>query len=229
MPVNAAKIEKFTKRYAVMDPGTYPCRLVVVADLGMQAQRPWGDKIKPPAQTLHVTYEFTDEFMQDEDGQPDEDKPRWVSESFALHNLGAERAKSTLRYMSLDPQNEHGGDWSKLLNTPCNVSIAINQGKGDKVGMLYENIMSVMPMRGKDIDALPELKNESRLFDLDTPTMEGFLALPEFVQRKIMGGIGFGETAFGVQVFAEKKEEAPAALADVDNSDEGELDDEIPF
>ncbi len=55
MTVNAAKIEKFTKTYVTMKAGTYPCRLVVVADLGMQAQRPFGNKIKPPAATLHTT------------------------------------------------------------------------------------------------------------------------------------------------------------------------------
>ena len=140
----------------------------------------------------------------------------------------SERAKSTIRYMGLDPENQFGGDWGKLLGKECNVSISIGQGKGDKVGMLYENIMGVMPMREKDIEGLPELQNPSHLFDLDEPTMIGFLALPEFVQRKIMGGIGFGETAFGIEVFAEKKENPPAE-EEIDNP-EGEIDDdEIPF
>jgi hypothetical protein len=233
MGVNAANVDKYTKRYALLDPGTYPARLVLIADLGMQAQRPWGDKQKPPAQMLHCTYELTDEFMQDEDGNDDVEKPRWLSESFALHSLNAERAKSTLRYQSLDPQNEHEGDWAQLLGTPCNVSVALNPGKGKNAGKMYENIMGVMPMREKDRSKLPELVNEPRLFDLDEPTIEGFTALPEFVQKKIMGGLGFEDTDFGKQVMKEKAENPPKdePVASPPDSTEGtgDLDDEIPF
>jgi hypothetical protein len=232
MGVNAAKVEKFTKRYDILDPGTYPARFILLADLGMQAQRPWGEKVKPPAQMIHCTYELTDEFMKDEDGQLDPEKPRWLSEAFALHHLGADRAKSTLRYRGLDPKNEHDGDWAQLLGTPCNLSIVINPGKGQNLGRNYENIIGVMPMREKDRDKLPPIVNTPRLFDLDEPTMDGFLALPEFVQRKIMGGIGFDESDFGRAVVLTKGENPPKDSDPVPEApdDEGDIgDDDIPF
>ena len=86
-----------------LEPGTYPARLVQVVDLGVQAQRPYQGKEKDPVQEILLTYEFVDEFLKDEDGNEETDKPRWLSESMPLFNLSSERAKSTLRYNALDP------------------------------------------------------------------------------------------------------------------------------
>lgn len=73
---------------------------------------------KAPKYELYVTYELSDEFLHDEDGEDILDKPRWLSESFSLHNLDADMAKSTKRYLALDPNMEHDGDWAQIAGTP---------------------------------------------------------------------------------------------------------------
>ena len=78
----------------LLEPGTYPVRVVQIIDLGVQPQRPFKGEQKPPVHQIQLTYEFVDEFLKDEDGNELEDKPRWLSESFPLYNLSSDRAKS---------------------------------------------------------------------------------------------------------------------------------------
>ena len=106
-----------------LEAGGYPARLVQIVDLGIQAQRPYQGEAKPDAQELLVTYELSDEFLLDEDGNADTSKPRWLTETFPLFSLRAERAKSTQRMLALDPKGEAEGDWSELLGKPCTVTI----------------------------------------------------------------------------------------------------------
>lgn len=167
--------------------GTYPARLVGVVDLGLQAQRPYQGEEKPPAREVMLTFEFVDEFMLDEDGKEQLDKPRWISERMPLYNLKAERARSTQRYKALDPNEEHEGDWSKLLNTPCNVTIVQNPGKGKNVGKVYENIDSVSLMRAKDATKCPPLVNETVCYDLDNHDDDEWEKLSGWVKDIIKG------------------------------------------
>ena len=174
-----------------LEPGTYPARVVQVVDLGLQAQPPYKGEEKPPINMLGVTYEFVDEFMKDEDGNDLEDKPRHLTEMFTFHNLTSDRAKSTKRYKALDPSQTYGGDWSQLINTPCNVTIVLNPGKGKNEGKVFENIAEVTAMREKDVKRCPELVNKAIVFDLDDPSIEDFNALPEFIQRKIKSNLNY--------------------------------------
>lgn len=170
-----------------LEPGNYPARLVQVLDLGLQAQRPFQGKDKPPVQEIGLTYELVDEFMKDEDGNDILDKPRWISEQIPLHNLKADRAKSTLRYNALDPQGVFGGDFSQLVDTPCMVTV-VNNTSGDKV---YDNVGAVGPMRARDAAQLPPLVNEAKVFDLDAPDKAVFESLPQWLQDKIRSNLNF--------------------------------------
>ena len=77
MSLNASKVPSGGgAKFDPLDPGTYPARLVQVVDLGLQPQKPYNGKEKPPVHMIHTTYEFVDEFMLDDEGQPDETKPR---------------------------------------------------------------------------------------------------------------------------------------------------------
>ena len=60
----------------VLEPGTYPVRLVGIVDLGTQNQPDYKGEKKAPAHTIALTYKFVDEFMKDENGDDIEDKPR---------------------------------------------------------------------------------------------------------------------------------------------------------
>jgi len=186
MTLNSNKLPAGGSSIAPLDPGTYPTRLVCVADLGLQAIPAFQGKEKPPANMVAFTYEFVDEFLQDENGEDIPDKPRWITEMMSIYHLSSEKAKSTARYNALDPSHTYEGDFSKLINTPCMVTVVHNPGKNGKV---YTNIAGVTPMREKDANKCPELVNEAIVFDLDEPSLELYNQLPGFVQDKIKGGL----------------------------------------
>ncbi len=211
---------------ANIEPGTYPARLVQIIDLGLQAQRPYQGKDKPPAQEIMLTYELVDTFMLDEDGNELEDKPRWISETLPFYGLYADKAKSTQRYNAIDPTGEYDGDFAKAIGTPINVTI-VNNAVGDKV---YDNIATISAMRPRDADKCPELVNPSKLFDLDNPDMEVFNALPEWLRDKIKSNLNFKgsplETAVGnaPAPAKEKAKKAEAKKPEPAAADEGDGD-----
>lgn len=239
MALNARKAPKGNgggPKQEPIDPGSYPCRLVQVLDLGIQEQRPYQGQEKPPAHEIMLTYEFLDEFCVDEDGNELEDKPRWLSETLPLRNLENEKAKSTKRYYALDPKEDHGGDFIALLGTPCNVEIVQNPGKGKHAGKVFTNIANVSTMRPKDAKNAAELVNDPKAFSIDVPDMEVFFSLPDWVQDKIKSNLEYAGSELEELVEAgpaakeeDEEEEAPrkpkrkpAPAADEDEEDDDE-------
>jgi len=199
MSLNAAKVEG--KGGARLDPipeGNEAARLVQVIDLGVQPQRAWEGKEKEPIQMIQTVYELCNVFMLDEDGNEDKERPRWLFEDFAFHNLNADRAKSTKRYTALDAAGVHEGDWTALVGSPCTVTVVQNVSKKD-ASIVYNNVGNVTPpMRGMDI---PELVGEPLFFSFDEPNKEVFDKLPEFLQNKIKEALNYPGSA--VQVMLE--------------------------
>jgi hypothetical protein len=194
----------------VLEPDVYPARLVQIIDLGLQAQREYQGKAKPPAQEIMLTYELVDCFMVDAEGEELEDKPRWISETLPFYGLFADKAKSTQRYHAFDPDEEWEGDFSQAIGMPCNVTIVVNK-KGDKV---YTNVANVAPMSAKKAEKLTGLKNDPKVFDLDEPDMEIFKALPKWIQDKITSNLNFkGSTLEGLLGDAPAKKEEKKAPA----------------
>lgn len=192
-----------------LEPGTYPARLVQLIDMGVQEQFAYEGKAKPPIQELMVTYEFVDEFIKDEDGNLNEEKPRWLSESFAFHNLDSELATSTKRYLALDPKITHGGDWSLLIGTPVMVTVVANPGKKKNAGKIFNKIVSTSTMRAKEADKLPELKNPGKILDLDdVSTVDILMTLPKWISDKIKDGLNFDGSPMADAVKNFKKKEA---------------------
>ncbi len=190
MTLKANEVPRTGKTQEPLDPGSYPARLVMVIDLGLQPQT-YDKETKDPKIEIMTTYEMADEFMKDEEGNEIKDKPRWLSETFTLNSLNSDRANSTKRYLALDPELKYDGDWSELLGTPANITVINNPGKGKNKGKVFNNIASVSAMRAKDAEKLPPLVNDKRFFTLDEPDVELFLTLPQFVQDKIKGGLEF--------------------------------------
>ncbi len=171
----------------VIEPGLYPARLVQLIDLGLQPQKPFAGKDKPPMQEISLTYELVDVFMKDEDGNDLEDKPRWISETLPFHNLKADKAKSTQRYLAFDPKEEWEGDLTKALGLPINV-VLVNNQVGDKV---YTNVASLAAMRAKDAEKCPALKNPTTLFSLDEPDLAVFNKFPKWIGEKIQKNLNY--------------------------------------
>lgn len=195
----------------VIEVGTYPARIVQIVDLGVQEQKPFQGKAKPPVNEIMITYELVDCFMVDKDGKELEDKPRWISETMALHNLKADKAKSTQRYTAADPNNLYDGDFSKLVDTPVNISLVHNK-QGDK---LYVNVSSIAAMRTRDVEKCPALKNPAVFFDLDAPDLEVFNSFPDWIQEKVKKNLNYNgsklQAALEEGFVPAKKEEAEAA------------------
>lgn len=225
MALKAAKDVKKTNYIpqANIEPGTYPARLVQIIDLGLQAQRAFQGKEKPPANEIMLTYELVDEFMKDEAGNDIEDKPRWISETLPFFGLFADKAKSTKRYFALDPNNDHDGDFAKLIGVPCNVTV-VNNSVGDKT---YDNVAAVTTMRERDAAKCPDLVNPPKVFDVDAPDMEVFNSLPEWVRDKIKGNLNFKGSALeklvGDAPPPKAKEEKPAPKK------EAPVDEDLPY
>lgn len=174
----------------VLDVGNYPGRLVQIIDLGVQLQRPYQGQEKPPAHEIMLTYELVDSFMVDANGKELEDKPRWISETFPLRSLEADKAKSTQRYKALDPSSEFDGDFSRCIGVPVNVTI-VHGGINKNTNKPYENVGNISTMRARDAEKCPELVNPPKVFDLDNPDMKVFTALPQWLQEKIKGNLHY--------------------------------------
>lgn len=226
MALNAKNIPGGGGNYEPMEPGTYPARVVQIIDLGLQNQRPFQGQEKPPAREIAITYEFVDEFMKDENGEDQEDKPRWLTEIMPLHNLSSERAKSTQRYNALDPNMVYDGDFSQLVDTPCNVTVVQNPGKGKNAGRIYENVTAVSAMRARDAKKCPELVNEPIVFDCDEPDMDSWEKLPAFVKNKIRENLEF--TGSDLEKMVGKGDESPGKKENKSDTQD-DLDDEVPY
>ena len=177
------------ERPPALENGTYPARLVQVIGVGLQEQEPYQGKEKDPAYELILTYELVDEFLQDEEGNDIEDKPRWVGETIALHSLDADLAKSTKRYYALDPNAEAGGDWGKLVGSPCMIQLVKKTSK--KNGKDYNNVTGLSSVREKDAKKMPDLVNDTLVFDADEPDLEVWEKLPDWIKNKIKAGLEY--------------------------------------
>ena len=210
MGLNAKKVQNSNSNRVeqpILEPGVYPARLVQLIDLGLQAQRPYQGKDKPPAQEVMLTYELVDAFMVDEDGNEIDDKPRWISETLPFYGLFADKAKSTQRYNALDPSGAFDGDFSRTVDTPINVTL-VNNFVGEKT---YTNVANIAAMRPKDAEKCEALKNPAKVFDLDAPDMEVFNSLPDWIQTKIKGNLQFNGSALEKAISGKAPAAAPVA------------------
>jgi hypothetical protein len=192
MGLNASKVKgsSSTSSYVqqpTLEPDVYPAYLVQIIDLGLQPQRAHDGVAKPPCAAIMLTYELSDAFMLDDEGNEREDKPRWISEQITFRSLKADLAKSTKRYYALDPDGVHGGDFEALLGAPCNVTI-VTKEKGDRV---YENVGNVSAISPRKVAAMNPLKNPTKSFSLDDPDLDVFFSLPEWLQTLIKSNLEF--------------------------------------
>lgn len=216
MSLNANKVKQESNNKRVeQEPvkiGNHAARVVQVIDLGLQTQRPHLGVAKPPKQRIQLTYELSHEFIKDENGEPVEDKPRWLSEDFNFSSLKAELGTSTKRYFAIDPEQIVGGDFTKLGGMPCTVGVVHNKGTGKHEGRIFDNIGTVTGPTAMPGYNQPELLNPVKVFTLDEPDMEVFGQLPEFLQKKIKANLEFKGSALDIALGG-VKEEAPRPAA----------------
>lgn len=215
------------RRIEPLAPATYPGRVVQVIDIGLQAQPDYKGQAKEPASMGYFTYEFSDEFLQDEDGQEQKDKPRWLSERLVIRNLKADKAKSTARYKALDPTGVLNGDFFKVINTPVMITVVHGENKKDST-LPYMNVANIAQMRTKDAEKLPPLVNAPVVFSLDSPNIETFLKLPPWLQEVIKSNLEYTGSKLEALLKEVGQAAPPKVVAKpVSVSDEAGLDDEV--
>lgn len=216
----AIKVARSRTQQPVLEVAGYAARLAWVIDLGVQAQPKYDGQEKPPVQQIYTLYELSDEYMVDEDGV-ETDRRRVIGEKLPLYSLSSDKAKSTKRYDVLDPSRVNGGDWSKLPATPCTVGVVQNP----RDGVVWNNIGAVSSppkMRGY---VQPELLMEPVVFDMSSPDMEVYAALPDWIKTIIGKALNLSETKLGELL----GQSAPVKEAAEAPSDNGIEDDDIPF
>lgn len=233
MAMNAKKIPKGNSGNRVEQPllevGGYPGRVVQIIDFGLQKQRPFKGTEKPPQHEIYIGYEFSDEFMIDEKGEDVLDKPRWMGERIPLHNLEKDKAKSTQRYMAIDPNIEKEGDFAELISMGVVINVVKEAGRGENAGKEYNSIGSLSAMREKDLKKLPELINPPKLFDLDEPDIEVFGSLPEWMQKVIKENLNYNGSVLQKALGEKSKVSDEKPEAETEDEDEEEnQDDEAP-
>lgn len=210
----------------LLEPGSYPARLVGILFLGTQKQQPFQGKPKPPREEVRYTYELSHEFMQGENEEVLEDKPRWFSEDLAIFGPEADKAKLTLRNKALDPNNQTNGDPRGLLGLPCNLLIIHRQGRGDKADRTYENIGGLSAASKLKGYVQPELINPASYFDpwdAEACDLEVFNKFPEFIRKKIIGAENF-HTSHLAKLMGK---DSPAPVAAV--AEEGDEESDNPW
>lgn len=223
MSLNAREAKGGGKAQEPIDPGTYPARLVAVVSLGLQPQS-YNGETKEPRDELAITHELLDEFMKDDKGEDMTDKPRWLTETFALHNIAADRAKSTQRYIALDPELKHDGDWAKLIGTPEMVTVINAAGKGKNKGKVFSNVAGVSSMRAREAAKAPELVNDPLIFDFDNPDIKVWAKLPKFLQDKCKNALNFDGSRLQ-ELLVDYKPDDKANVKEEVEADDEEADD----
>ena len=212
--------------YEPIPADTHAARIVGLIDIGVQPQKPWGDKEKPPVNKVVFIYEFLDLFVEDEDGNPDEEKPRWQSEILPFYTPDAEKSKIAQRYHALDPSGHFDGDYAKLVGLPALVTVTHNPKDG---GGVWVNIEQVSGMPATFAKSAAELKNEPLIFDMDEPDMEAFDRIPQWIKKIITDALNYkGSKLEKLVGNAPAKEDDREPQADT-SGDKFNLDDEVPF
>ena len=178
MPLNASKAQtEAGKAIPPIEDGTYAARLVRVVDLGVQVN-PFDSEKR--ANEIVVTFELMDEFLTNEDGNEDPEKPRVMSTFVKLYR-NADRGKNVEYLRALDPSGQAEGDWGRLQEQRAGV--LLNIITKEKNGKVHNNIDSMSPlMKGM---SLRDCIVEGYVFDLDEPDREVFEALPDWIKEKI--------------------------------------------
>lgn len=220
---NSKRVEQ-----AELEVSNYPCRVAQVIDLGRHHKSVWDDStnsFKPDTSKIvdmvMLTYEFTTEFMKDEAGNDVEDKPRWMSEDFPVYALDSELATSTKRMQAFDPGfKKFNGDFSLLATEACTVTIGKRKNGKAKIGNVSP------PMKGMTV---PELKNPVKVFMLDTPDLEVYKSLPQWLQDRIAANLDFEGSPLQALLSGGKLEPKKEPVQVPEVKEEEAHDEDIPW
>jgi hypothetical protein len=173
--------------------GSQAARVVHVVDLGVQPRKPYMGKEKKPARMVWVNFELpNDKFDFKGEGKLE---PHRISTAPMTASNDPKAALYKLMN-SLDPQGMLAGDLTKLVNTPCLVTVVYNkQPLPDGSTAVYANLSQVIQYPDSIPVPVPPLSIEGGSFSFDSPDIKVWESLPSFIQEKIKGALNFKGSA----------------------------------
>jgi len=180
MTLEINKMTSGTPKAPRIEEGTYMARIVSIIDLGIQPQTDWqtGEATDPKPRAL-FTWELPTETIEitNEDGET-EDKPRWMSKEYTLSSYEMSNLHKLL--VALNKRDIDRLD--QLLDTECMITIGSTVNDNAK-------IVAVVPTpKGMPV---PELANEAKFFDFDSPSEELFDLQPDWIKEKIKDAVNY--------------------------------------
>ena len=148
----------------LLEVGGYPARLFSIVDLGYQE----GSQDYPdPSYKMSLSFQSTDEFMQNEAGEDVLEEPRYFDYEVSYKPDGFVGERSNM-FKVMTALDGFDFDLIDLLTKPVMVSLVQQEPKNPK-SSTYNKVTGVGKIRAKDVESLPPLLGEAFMFSLSNP------------------------------------------------------------
>ena len=169
--------------------GPQPARVAQIIDLGVQARPAFQGKEKAPVHQVYVNFELVNDTYEYEGKQVKHrigPKPYSVVSKTSTFYGNSAISKFL---SSIDPDDSIKGKLAALVDRPCYVVIAHNEGIGKHQGRKFANITQVMIAP----EGLPvaQLSTPPTVFEFDNPTEDSWKAMPKFLQDKVKTALNY--------------------------------------
>jgi len=196
MSLNLAEIPTTgtKKDFGRLEDGPHLARVVSVIDYGLQPQTDWKTKEPTdPKSIVAITFETPNEMITYTKDDVEVTRPRWISKEYQL-SLN-EKANLTKLIASLKPSLK---SLDELLNTPCMITVGSTSGGKAKITAVS------LPMKGT---VVPDLQNDSFMFDFSAPNKTDWDSLLEWQQNKVKEALDFDGSAVDTMLNAPTEDE----------------------
>ena len=172
--------------------GTHMARFVGITDLGHQPGFTFEGKEIESTYKVEFTYELVNSLMAD--GRPHFISEQIKNNDFVPKDPGGFISTLMARVAAMTPENSTDSDVSKLIGKPCMVTVVPDKNGYPKIA--GQGAVTGIPM-GMEI---PELVNETFIFEPRNPDMDRWDTFPEFKQKRIKEALDFEETELFKQI-----------------------------
>lgn len=204
---------KASADFEIVPSGNHIAICNAIVDLGMQ---PGSGQYPDPKRQVYVRFELPTERIKYKKDGSDLEGPMSIGRSFTA----SMSEKANLRkfveswFGKKFPSDDHAADFDlgNLLGRKC----LLNVTHTEKAQKTYANINAATPIP-KGMSADYQQHNESLYYSLDEHNQQTYMALPEWLRKKIEGRIQMPASE-------RVRDDDPVAVETA-----GEFDDDIPF
>lgn len=204
---------KASADFEIVPAGNHIAICNAIVDLGMQ---PGSGQYPDPKRQVYVRFELPTERIKYKKDGAELEGPMSIGRSFTASMSEKANLRKFIEswFGKKFPNDDAAADFDlyNLLSRKC----LLNVTHTDKAQKTYANIQNATPIP-KGMTADYQQHNESLYYSLDDHNQQTFMALPEWLRKKIEGRIQIPES--------ERIEDEPAMAG----SGREEFDDDIPF